>query len=43
MNDGSVVTDERVYSKVERRLIPFIFVLYIVAYLDRVNIGFTQL
>jgi D-galactonate transporter len=29
--------------KVTQRLIPFLFVLYIVAYLDRVNIGFAQL
>lgn len=30
----------RVVSKVTRRLIPFIFVCYIIAYLDRVNLGF---
>ncbi|HEX8096927.1 MAG TPA: MFS transporter [Pyrinomonadaceae bacterium] len=29
--------------KVTRRLIPFLFLLYIVAYLDRVNVGFAQL
>jgi sugar phosphate permease len=29
--------------KVSRRLIPFLFVLFVVAYLDRVNIGFAQL
>lgn len=32
-----------VYQKVSRRLIPFLFVLYLVAYLDRVNIGFAKL
>lgn len=30
----------RVVSKVTRRLIPFIFACYVVAYLDRVNLGF---
>jgi len=27
-------------SKVTWRLIPFIFICYVVAYLDRVNVGF---
>lgn len=31
------------YAKVAWRLIPFLFLLYIVAYLDRVNVGFAQL
>jgi len=30
-------------AKVTRRLVPFMFVLYVVAYLDRVNVGFAQL
>src|SRR5438477_11725753 len=29
--------------KVRRRLIPFLFLLYIVAYLDRINVGFAAL
>ncbi len=29
-----------VVSRVIRRLIPFIFLCYVVAYIDRVNIGF---
>ena len=29
--------------KVSRRLIPFLFVLYVTAYLDRINVGFAQL
>jgi ACS family tartrate transporter-like MFS transporter len=29
--------------KVTRRLIPFLFFLYIIAYLDRVNVGFAQI
>ena len=30
-------------AKVRRRLIPFLFLLYIVAYLDRINVGFAAL
>lgn len=32
-----------VYGKVTRRLIPFLFACYILAYVDRVNIGFAKL
>ena len=32
-----------VYNKVTRRLIPFLFACYILAYVDRVNIGFAKL
>ncbi len=36
--------DERtVIRKVSRRLIPFLFLLYVAAYLDRINVGFAQL
>jgi D-galactonate transporter len=31
------------YRKVTRRLIPFLFICYICAYLDRVNVGFAKL
>jgi MFS family permease len=30
-------------AKVRRRLVPFLFLLYIVAYLDRINVGFASL
>ncbi|WP_199339898.1 MFS transporter [Nostoc sp. FACHB-892] len=33
----------KVLNKVTRRLIPLLFVLYIIAYLDRVNVGFAAL
>ncbi len=33
----------KVYSKVTWHLIPYLFILYIVAYLDRVNVGFAAL
>jgi ACS family tartrate transporter-like MFS transporter len=32
--------EERVVAKVVRRLVPFMFICYVVAYLDRVNVGF---
>ena len=32
-----------IYSKVDRRIIPFLFMCYILAYLDRVNVGFAKL
>jgi MFS transporter, ACS family, tartrate transporter len=32
-----------VLGKVSRRLIPFMFLLYVVAYLDRINVGFAAL
>jgi ACS family 4-hydroxyphenylacetate permease-like MFS transporter len=34
---------ELVIRKVSRRLIPFLFLLYVFAYLDRINIGFAAL
>jgi hypothetical protein len=33
----------RTTSKLRRRLIPLLFLLYVVAYLDRINIGFVSL
>jgi MFS transporter, ACS family, tartrate transporter len=33
----------RVVSKLTRRLLPFLFLLYIVNYLDRINVGFAAL
>jgi len=35
--------ERRTLDAVTRRLIPFLFVLYIVAYLDRINVGFAAL
>ncbi|WP_020656709.1 MFS transporter [Massilia niastensis] len=42
---GAALTDEQaaVYRKVNLRLIPFLFICYVAAYLDRINIGFAQL
>jgi ACS family 4-hydroxyphenylacetate permease-like MFS transporter len=36
-------TSESVVRKVSRRLVPFLFLLYVFAYLDRINIGFAAL
>jgi MFS transporter, ACS family, tartrate transporter len=39
----SIPSDRQVVlSRVTRRLIPFAFICYVVAYIDRVNIGFAQ-
>jgi sugar phosphate permease len=35
--------EKRVYRRVTRRLIPFLFLCYIFAYIDRVNVGFAKL
>ncbi len=50
MNDTLAATvpatadeDERVFAKVSRRLIPLLMFAYIIAYLDRVNVGFAKL
>lgn len=37
------VDEERLYRKVTLRIVPFIFLCYLVAYLDRINIGFLKL
>jgi D-galactonate transporter len=34
---------ENTYKKVTLRLIPFLFICYVAAYLDRINVGFAQL
>jgi MFS family permease len=36
-------SEAKTYAKVERRLIPFVFLCYVLAYLDRVNISFAKL
>jgi MFS transporter, ACS family, tartrate transporter len=38
-----VTLRERTLRKATRRLIPFLFLIYVVAYLDRVNVSFAQL
>jgi D-galactonate transporter len=38
-----MITTEKLYARVGWRLLPFLFICYVVAYLDRVNIGFAKL
>jgi ACS family tartrate transporter-like MFS transporter len=40
MHDDSADHDRLVIGRVTRRLIPFAFVCYVIAYIDRVNVGF---
>ncbi|KXU94198.1 hypothetical protein CR51_27390 [Caballeronia megalochromosomata] len=50
---GAVIPDEAsphssamvnaTYRRITLRLIPFLFVCYVAAYLDRINIGFAQM
>ena len=41
---GEAAVDGRaLYAKISWRLIPYMFLLYIVAYLDRVNVGFAAM
>jgi sugar phosphate permease len=35
--------EEKTYRKVDMRIVPFLFFCYILAYLDRVNVGFAKL
>jgi ACS family tartrate transporter-like MFS transporter len=37
------VDARKLYSKISWRLIPYLFLLYIVAYMDRVNVGFAAM
>ena len=36
-------SDAKLYRKVAWRLIPLLFICYVVAYLDRINVGFAKL
>ena len=38
-----MTVEERAFRTATRRLIPFLFLIYVVAYLDRVNVSFAQL
>jgi len=40
---NSAALESRVVRKLTLRLVPFLFLLYIVAYLDRINVGFAAL
>src|ERR1041385_3100442 len=38
-----MIVEQVLLSRLTRRLIPFMFLLYIVSYLDRINVGFAAL
>jgi len=40
---NAVEVAERTRRKITRRLVPFLFILYIISYLDRVNLGYAAL
>lgn len=40
---SGIATDEALFSKVSWHLLPLLFVCYVIAFLDRINIGFAQL
>ncbi len=42
-DEAAATLEAAALAKVRRRLLPFLFVLYIVAYLDRINVGFAAL
>src|SRR6266481_3997407 len=41
--NSTTAVEDKVYTKVAWRLVPVLFICYIAAYLDRVNIGFAEL
>ncbi len=41
--DTDAVIEKRAYRKVFWRIMPFLMLCYVIAYLDRVNVGFAQL
>jgi len=45
MNDETKISDvgERARRRIAWRLLPFLFILYFIAFLDRVNVGFAGL
>ena len=43
MTQGQTIDAGAIYRRITWRLIPYLFLLYIVAYLDRVNVGFAAM
>src|SRR5580698_953082 len=48
MSDTAEITttsmqENALYARVTRRILPVLFVCYVIAYLDRVNVGFAKL
>ncbi|BBQ02080.1 permease (plasmid) [Burkholderia sp. SFA1] len=43
LGEADTHSDAKLYRKVAWRLIPLLFICYVVAYLDRINVGFAKL
>jgi MFS transporter, ACS family, tartrate transporter len=43
MGAADLAIERMTYAKIRRNLLPFLFVLYVTAYLDRINVGFAAL
>jgi D-galactonate transporter len=43
MGTADLGIESAIYAKLRRKLLPFLFLLYVVAYLDRINVGFAAL
>lgn len=43
LHDATLAEDRLMFSKIAWRLLPFLFLLYLVSYLDRVNVSFAAL
>ena len=43
MRSVAAVDEQALYRKMMRRILPFLFICYVVSYLDRVNVGFAAL
>ncbi len=41
--DAHAQSDDALFRKIAWRIIPFLFLCYVVSFLDRINIGFAQL
>jgi len=41
--DANAKADKALYTKISWRLLPLLLVCYMVAYLDRINIGYAQI
>ena len=42
-SQSTSLSEDVIYARIAWRLIPFLFLCYIAAYLDRVNVGFAKL
>src|SRR3954454_8477894 len=43
MNEATVSLEKRTVKKIMKRILPFVLLLYIIAFLDRVNMGYAAL